>query len=130
MIEEINGCPHEEGVDYPLGEVCPACPFWAHRRRPLEPPATVLDCNCHLPTGSMGKRYSPPLRTGTQWTKLGKWNAGIEKLIAGLEARSIPYVRFLLDVDEIKQFCEEQGIPNDAKARSNLAIRKAEQNAQ
>jgi hypothetical protein len=59
-----------------------------------------------------------------------EWNAGIEKLIAGLEARSIPYVRVLLDVDEIKQFCEEQGIPNDAKARSNLAIRKAEQNAQ
>jgi hypothetical protein len=63
-------------------------------------------------------------------TETGKWNAGIEKLIAGLEARSIPYVRFLLDVDEIKEFCEEQGIPNDAKARSNLAIRKAEQNAQ
>jgi hypothetical protein len=56
-----------------------------------------------------------------------EWNAGIEKLIAGLEARSIPYVRVLLDVDEIKRFCEEQGIPNDAKARSNLAIRKAEQ---
>ncbi len=30
-----------------------------------------------------------------------KWNAGIEELIAGLEARSIPYVRVLLDVEEI-----------------------------
>src|SRR5438270_3112349 len=41
MIEEINGCPHEEGQDYPLGEVCPACPFWAHRRRHLsrQPPS-------------------------------------------------------------------------------------------
>ena len=57
------------------------------------------------------------------------WNAGIEKLIAGLEARSIPYIRVLLDVEEIEQFCEEQSIPNDAKARSNLAIHKAEQNA-
>jgi hypothetical protein len=55
------------------------------------------------------------------------WNAGIETLIAGFEARGIPYVRVLLDVDEIKEFCEEQGIPNDAKARSNLAIRKVEQ---
>ncbi len=26
---EINGCPHEEGVDYPEGHVCPQCPFWA-----------------------------------------------------------------------------------------------------
>ena len=41
---------------------------------------------------------------------------------------SIPYVRVLLEVEEIEQFCEEQGILNDVKARSNLAIRKAEQN--
>jgi tetratricopeptide (TPR) repeat protein len=35
MTEEILGCPHEEGVDYPLDEVCPECPFWAFRKRPL-----------------------------------------------------------------------------------------------
>ena len=29
----IIGCPHEEGIDYPDGEVCPQCPFWAHRNR-------------------------------------------------------------------------------------------------
>ncbi len=22
------GCPHEEGIDYPLGDVCPKCPYW------------------------------------------------------------------------------------------------------
>ena len=58
-----------------------------------------------------------------------EWNADIEKLITGLETRNIPYVRVLLDLKEIEEFCEEQGIPNDAKARSNLAIHKAEQNA-
>ncbi len=26
---QLLGCPHEEGVDYPDGEVCPRCPFWA-----------------------------------------------------------------------------------------------------
>ena len=31
--ERILGCPHEEGIDYPDGEVCPQCPFWAHRDR-------------------------------------------------------------------------------------------------
>jgi hypothetical protein len=25
----IMGCPHEEGVDYPMGRTCPRCPFWA-----------------------------------------------------------------------------------------------------
>ena len=48
-------------------------------------------------------------------------NAGVEKLIARLEARSIPYVRVPLDIEEIKQFCEEQGIPNDGKACVNFA---------
>jgi hypothetical protein len=32
-MEGIIGCPHEEGIDYPDGEVCPQCPFWAHRNR-------------------------------------------------------------------------------------------------
>jgi hypothetical protein len=26
--EGISGCPHEAGVDYPLGGACPLCPFW------------------------------------------------------------------------------------------------------
>jgi hypothetical protein len=39
MMEAINGCPHEEGVDYPLGQVCSACPFWAEHRRPGDLPS-------------------------------------------------------------------------------------------
>jgi hypothetical protein len=33
MINSIIGCPHEEGIDYPDGEICPECPFWAGRDR-------------------------------------------------------------------------------------------------
>jgi hypothetical protein len=33
MVEQIIGCPHEEGIDYPEGEKCPQCPFWANRDR-------------------------------------------------------------------------------------------------
>ena len=33
MSDGIIGCPHEEGTDYPQGQVCPQCPFWAHRDR-------------------------------------------------------------------------------------------------
>ena len=43
------------------------------------------------------------------------------------QARGIPYVRVPLDIEEVKQFCEEQGIANDGKARAALAARKAEQ---
>lgn len=33
LTDRIIGCPHEEGKDYPEGEVCPECPYWAHRDR-------------------------------------------------------------------------------------------------
>jgi hypothetical protein len=33
MSDGIIGCPHEEGIDYPNGRVCPQCRFWAHRDR-------------------------------------------------------------------------------------------------
>lgn len=33
MPKGILGCPHEEGIDYPDGEVCPDCPYWAGRDR-------------------------------------------------------------------------------------------------
>ena len=33
VADRIGGCPHEEGIDYPLGAVCPECPFWAETDR-------------------------------------------------------------------------------------------------
>lgn len=33
MADGIIGCPHEEGVDYPMGESCPHCPYWRGRDR-------------------------------------------------------------------------------------------------
>jgi hypothetical protein len=37
MTGGIMGCPHEEGIDYPEGEVCPQCPYWANRERTIQP---------------------------------------------------------------------------------------------
>ncbi|WP_340672179.1 hypothetical protein [Bradyrhizobium ottawaense] len=33
MVDGTIGCPHEEGVDYPMGEPCPRCSFWRGRDR-------------------------------------------------------------------------------------------------
>ncbi len=30
----IYHCPHEPGIDYPEGEACPQCPYWAHVKKP------------------------------------------------------------------------------------------------
>lgn len=31
MTEGVAGCPHEPGIDYPDGESCPYCPYWAQK---------------------------------------------------------------------------------------------------
>jgi len=31
-VPEMLGCPHEEEKDFPLGEDCPFCPFWAGKQ--------------------------------------------------------------------------------------------------
>jgi hypothetical protein len=33
IADRIIGCPHEEGIDYPEGENCSHCPYWANRDR-------------------------------------------------------------------------------------------------
>ncbi len=33
VADDIIGCPHEEGVDYPEGKYCPQCPYWEGRDR-------------------------------------------------------------------------------------------------
>lgn len=33
ITDRIIGCPHGEGIDYPEGDICPKCPYWAHRDR-------------------------------------------------------------------------------------------------
>lgn len=33
LVDGIVGCPHEEGVDYPIGEECPECQYWHGRGR-------------------------------------------------------------------------------------------------
>jgi hypothetical protein len=32
MTNGIIGCPHEEGIDYAVGESCPHCPYWQNNQ--------------------------------------------------------------------------------------------------
>jgi len=31
LSDGVVGCPHEAGVDFPEGEVCPVCEYWQGR---------------------------------------------------------------------------------------------------
>ncbi len=59
--DRIIGCPHEEGIDYPIGRTCPQCPFWAaidrftHQPIPtpvgkLSPDQVLIGLSKDLPT--------------------------------------------------------------------------------
>jgi hypothetical protein len=59
--DRILGCPHEEGVDYPVGAVCPHCPYWAtaDRSSPKPKPPSLsasIAPNDPCPCGS-AKKY-------------------------------------------------------------------------
>jgi hypothetical protein len=45
--DRIIGCPHQEGIDYPMGRTCPRCPFWAaidrFTHQPVTPPVPTLE---------------------------------------------------------------------------------------
>lgn len=135
MLEAINGCPHQEGIDYPYGESCPKCTFWAGRERPIEQRASSL------PVSWPEINLIPAIATykPEQWEAFlasaadrdaienswQEWNRSLQKLIAELEAKNIDYVLVELDVEEINDFCKRERIPNNGEARSRLAGIKA-----
>ena len=47
--DRMMGCPHEEGIDYPMGRSCPRCPFWA-----------AIDRFTHEPIAVPTPTMSPP----------------------------------------------------------------------
>ena len=127
MMEEINGCPHEEGVDYPVGQSCPECPFWAGRRRPLdqvEPVVTAIATYNPAQWKTLIETAADSDRLEDTWEE---WRANKEKLTMELRARGLSFVEIGLDVDEINRFCAEEGIPNDGCARARLAACKAQE---
>ena len=96
----------------------------------LNPPAALLTAVASYEPDQWGALLAAAADREKLEDTWEEWNAGAEKLIRELEKRGIPWVRVPLDVEEINQFCEEEGIPNDGAARANLAARKAQQNAQ
>ena len=60
--DRILGCPHQEGIDYPVGRTCPHCPFWAGIDRfthePIEPPVATMSVDGVL--AELSKERTPP----------------------------------------------------------------------
>jgi hypothetical protein len=130
IADRIIGCPHEEGKDYPLGESCPQCPYWANRDRW---------------TGELIEETQEPSKVTTvtgvgwyraeQWERLREISADREKLeetyedwVASAE-ESLREMRKVglyaekveIDVEELLAWCRAQGRDVDGKARAQYA---------
>ncbi|HEX6566955.1 MAG TPA: hypothetical protein VF020_21875 [Chthoniobacterales bacterium] len=135
LLEEINGCPHQEGVDYPEGETCPKCPFWSGRERPIERQShlfATIEQKADLVTciaTYKPQQWEAFLASAADRDALEdtweEWNAGLQLLTAEFDVKKVPYIFVELDVDEINEFCRGEGIVNDGRARAELARRKA-----
>jgi hypothetical protein len=131
MLEAINGCPHEEGIDYPEGGSCLKCPFWAGRERPIERGARFSSATEEkaevVPAIATYKpeQWAALLASAADRDRLEgtweAWNSSLQKLMAELTAKKMECIFVELDVDEINKFCKREGIPNDGQARAQLA---------
>ncbi len=61
--DRIMGCPHQEGIDYPMGRICQRCPFWADIDRfthePIRVPTPTLSPSEILTTLSRDASVQP-----------------------------------------------------------------------
>lgn len=115
----IIGCPHEEGIDYPEGEVCPACPYWATRDRWTGE---------KLPRSNGVKaRRAPVVGLGwyseDQWQELkaiaddastlhetyGEWVLEATRTLNTLRADGVNIRKVMVDVRELREWCEKHG---------------------
>lgn len=84
--DRIIGCPHQEGLDYPMGRSCPMCPFWAGIDRfthePLILPAPTMSPDEILAELSAHRSTHPE---DALMSADGHRSALVEPLLAALE---------------------------------------------
>ena len=92
VSDRITGCPHEEGVDYPLGRECPECPFWAETDRFTHEPKSPADDNDlsgYIPTEeiivALSEERGQPPREALQAANARRGEI-TDRLLAALEA--------------------------------------------
>ncbi len=84
--DRMMGCPHEEGIDYPMGRSCPRCPFWAEIDRfthePIAVPTPTMSTPEILTALSDGGSVPPE---GALASAEGHREALVEPFLAALE---------------------------------------------
>ncbi len=131
VVDGIIGCPHEEGKDYPKGENCPHCPYWADRDRwtgemkgeEAQPARIVTGCAWYRPD-----QWERLLEISVDRDRLGDsyaaWVENAEEALRNLREPSqegMTFEKVEVDVEELLAWCQARGVEVDAQARAEYA---------
>jgi hypothetical protein len=136
IADRIIGCPHEEGIDYPAGEDCPECPYWAGRDRWTGEPVAGRDEE-RLKAVVMGVAWYRP----EQWERLREisedgdklettykeWAKNAERALQEMQKVGMHPEKVEIDVEELLRWCNERDRPVDASARVQYTTEKLAQ---
>jgi hypothetical protein len=131
MSDGIIGCPHEEGKDYPEGESCPQCPFWANRdrwagafvgREARGEPGVGMVVGCAWYRAEQWDRLR---EISVDRDKLEKthaeWVASAEESLRGMRKVGMRVEKVEVDVEELLAWCEARQLDVDGGARAKYA---------
>jgi hypothetical protein len=125
------GCPHEEGIDYPEGESCPECPYWADRDRwtgDLQDeevaqalhPATVVGCAWYRADQWERLREIAADRETLEQT-YEAWVENAEQALRNMRESGMRVEKVEVDLEELLARCERRELEVDAHARALYA---------
>jgi len=131
VTDGIIGCPHEEGIDYPKGEDCPHCPYWAGRDRwtgeliatengQPQPQSPVAGVAWYRPDQWDLLREVAEDAAGLEAT-YEEWVKNAEESLRMMQEVGLPYEKVDVDVEELCRWCDEHDLPVKSSTRARYA---------
>jgi hypothetical protein len=117
----IIGCPHEEGIDYPEGEKCPRCAFWANRDRwtgEVELP-TVIGVTWY--TEAEWARVKATAADPDRFeATFAEWEAMATESLLSLMRGGITLEKVFVSAEEFEAWRKASSKDNDASSRAEF----------
>jgi hypothetical protein len=140
MTDRIIGCPHEEGIDYPVGESCPECPYWANRDRWT---GELIDEKSKA-VSEVGTVIGVAWYRAEQWDRLREisvdrdkleetyeeWLASAEEALRQIRRSGKYAEKVAVDVGELLAWCRARNLDVDGKARAQYVAEMLRQRDQ
>jgi hypothetical protein len=131
MADRIIGCPHEEGIDYPEGESCPQCPFWAGRdrwtgelvgREVRSEPEVEMVMGCAWYRADQWDRLCEISVDGEKLEEThAEWMASAEESLREMRNMGMRVDKVEVDVEELLAWCKARQLDVDGGARAKYA---------